>query len=543
MKRRYSLRFKITVLLVSILTGLVVLIIFLNSTFSQAYYQSIKVEVMKDAYNKVDQLVYELEQESSDTRDTTDTTDTTDTGEIKSVEIETSSIGMSVIVVNSSWATLYTSDKGADELKNRLMMNLLNLNYFWDDSANVVEKSSSASDSSGSERENNPNAPSTTGGFKVSNIIIEQTDNYTIQKVYDLRLNDYYLEIWGTISTGDYILIRLPMQSIENSVRITNTFIQYISLAVILLGILIVYIFSRYITKPIKELSTIAERMSDLDFNVKYLGHDRGELGLLGNSMNQMSEKLEDNISHLKAANIELKKDIASKIQIDEMRTDFLSNVSHELKTPIALIQGYAEGLKEGISDDPESMDFYCEVIIDEANKMNNMVKKLLTLNQIEFGHEELIMDRFDIAELITSIVNANELRAAQKDITIIFEDKEPAYVWSDEYKIEEVVTNFLTNAINHCEFEKQIIIKIIRKENCIRVSVFNTGKNIPEEDIDNIWIKFYKVDKARTREYGGNGIGLSIVKAILDSYDKECGAINHENGVEFWFELDSKNE
>ena len=225
------------------------------------------------------------------------------------------------------------------------------------------------------------------------------------------------------------------------------------------------------------------------------------------------------------------------------MRTEFLSNVSHELKTPIALIQGYAEGLKEGITDDPESMDFYCSVIMDEANKMNMMVKKLLTLNQIEFGDEELVMERFDIIELVSSVVNANELRAGQKGIKIIFNQAdEHIDVWSDEYKIEEVITNYISNAINHCDFEKRIEVNVKKNGDNIRVSVFNTGKNIPEEDINNIWGKFYKVDKARTREYGGNGIGLSIVKAIMDSYGKEYGVRNLDNGVEFWFDLDAKS-
>ena len=204
--------------------------------------------------------------------------------------------------------------------------------------------------------------------------------------------------------------------------------------------------------------------------------------------------------------------------------------------------KSYAEGLKEGISDDPESMDFYCGVIIDEAGKMNNMVKKLLTLNQIEFGNEELVMERFDIIELITSIVNANELRASQKGIQIEFNQRdEHIDVWSDEYKIEEVVTNYITNAINHCDFENRIEVSVERIGDDVRVHVFNTGKNIPEEDIPNIWQKFYKVDKARTREYGGNGIGLSIVKAIMDSYGKGFGVINKSNGVEFWFDLDGK--
>jgi len=491
MKKRNSIKFKIIILLVSIITGIVLLILFFNSTFSESYYQKTKEAAMLEAYNNVDAIVSKYEKAKVAIEN--------------SVEIQTSTIGMSVLITDSSLTKpLYLSERVETLLQARLCEN-------W---------------------------------FFPLKDYITRTDKYTIQKVYDPRLNDNYLEIYGTLSTSDdVILIRLPMQSIKDSVQITNAFIQYVGIGVILLGIIIAYFFSNYITKPIKELSTIAERMAELDFNAKYKGKDKGELGLLGNSMNYMSGKLQDNISNLKAANIELKKDIEHKIQIDELRTDFLSNVSHELKTPIALIQGYSEGLKEGISDDPDSMNFYCDVIIDEANKMNNMVKKLLTLNQIEFGNEKLIMDRFDLTELISSIVNANEIRANQNDIKMKFEQTEPVYVWSDEYKIEEVITNYISNAINHCEFEKEIVIKTIKKENCVRVSVFNTGKNIPQEDIDNVWIKFYKVDKARTREYGGNGIGLSIVKAILDSYDKECGVVNYKNGVEFWFELDSKNE
>ena len=187
-------------------------------------------------------------------------------------------------------------------------------------------------------------------------------------------------------------------------------------------------------------------------------------------------------------------------------------------------------------------MEFYCDVIIDESNKMNEMVKKLLTLNQIEFGDEETVLERFDIVELLNSVISANTLRASQKDISITFSAPEKnMYVWADEYKIEEVVTNYISNAINHCDFDMKIVVRTQRIGDSIRVFVFNTGKHIPDEDIDNIWIKFYKVDKARTREYGGNGIGLSIVKAIMDSLGKECGVMNVDGGVEFWFDLDAK--
>ena len=280
--------------------------------------------------------------------------------------------------------------------------------------------------------------------------------------------------------------------------------------------------------------------MSELDFDVKYRGKTRDEIAILGNSMNELSERLEQTISELKSANNELSSDIQNKIQIDEMRKDFLSNVTHELKTPIALIQGYAEGLLDNISEDAESRQFYCDVIIDEAQKMNKMVKKLLTLNQIEFGKNQVEMERFDLVALIRSILQSVDILVRQKQVRMIFEEMEPVYVWADEYMIEEVITNYVSNALNHVSGANIIEIKLIRKGDVVRVAVYNTGERIPEEELDKVWIKFYKVDKARTREYGGSGIGLSIVKAIMSSHNRECGVVNHKGGVEFWCELDA---
>jgi signal transduction histidine kinase len=268
---------------------------------------------------------------------------------------------------------------------------------------------------------------------------------------------------------------------------------------------------------------------------------DKSEIGILGNSMNELSAKLESTISDLKEANIELKRDIESKEEAEERRKEFLSNVSHELKTPIALIQGYAEGLKEAVNDDAESREFYCDVIMDEARKMNDMVKNILNLSHIESGSDQIEIERFDITQLLEGVIQAKRLLASQKGCEIIYEKTEPQQVWADEGRIEEVVTNYLTNAINHCAYEKKIIVKNFRDGDDIKVTVFNTGDPIPEEELDKIWIKFYKVDKARTREYGGNGIGLSIVKAIMDNHKKECGVENQPDGVMFWFTLDAK--
>ena len=166
-----------------------------------------------------------------------------------------------------------------------------------------------------------------------------------------------------------------------------------------------------------------------------------------------------------------------------------------------------------------------------------------MTLNQLEFGEEEIQFERFDLTGLIRGVLQSCEILIQQAEATANFVESEPVYVWADEFKTEKVVRNYLTNAIHHVDFEKRIEIRLHPKEDVVRVSVFNSGKPIPEEDLDRLWDKFYKVDKAHTREYGGNGIGLSIVRAIMESFHQKYGVKNYDNGVEFWFELDTKTD
>ena len=368
--------------------------------------------------------------------------------------------------------------------------------------------------------------------------ILEATDNYIVEKkTDDVKATDS-VNMVGVLDNGNGFLITTPAQSLKDSALISNVFYLYIGLFTIFISSVVIWFISRHITRPLQQLSELSKEMANLNFDAKYTSTSEDEIGVLGNNLNRMSGELEKTISELRTANNELQKDIEKKEQIDEMRKEFLSNVSHELKTPIALIQGYAEGLQECINDDQESREFYCDVIIDEAAKMNNMVKKLLSLNQLEFGNDTVNMERFDLTELVKGVVQSAQLLASQKEAEIRFLQEEPISVWGDEFKIEEVVTNYVSNALNHVDFEKKIEIKAVKRGDVVRLSVFNTGARIPEEDLDKIWIKFYKVDKARTREYGGSGIGLSIVKAIMDSMNQKCGVINYENGVEFWFEL-----
>lgn len=371
--------------------------------------------------------------------------------------------------------------------------------------------------------------------------VLEKTDSYDICKSVDPQNNTEYLTMWGNFDNGDIFIMRSPLESIRSAVMIFNRFIGVVGGCVILVSVLLAWYFSKRITEPIMELATLSQKMADLDFDAKYTSGGSNEIGVLGENFNRMSERLEQTISNLKEANYKLQKDIEQKEKRENMRGEFLGNVSHELKTPIALIQGYAEGLKEGVNDDPESREFYCEVIMDEAGKMNRMVKNLLALNQLEFGEDDVQFERFDITSLISGVLQSLDILIEQKEVQVIFRHKNPVYVWADEFKVEQVVRNYVNNALNHVDGEKVIEIKITQENDMAKITVFNTGTPIPEEDLPHIWEKFYKVDKARTREYGGNGIGLSIVKAIMDSFGKGYGAINHTNGVEFWFELDMK--
>ncbi len=375
-------------------------------------------------------------------------------------------------------------------------------------------------------------------GVNKEDVLLEK-DGYMIQIVTDVRMQTEYIEMWGMLDNGYFFILRSALESIQESVAISNRFMAYVGCIAIFVSILLVIGLANRITRPIMELAGISERMKHLDFNAKYTGDDRTEIAILGNNINEMSEVLETTISELKTANNELLKDIERKDQIDEMRKEFLSNVSHELKTPIALIQGYAEGLREGINDDEESREFYCDVIIDEAAKMNIMVKKLLTLNQLESGNEVVSMERFDITALIKNYIASSDILLKERDISVRMEDYEAIYVWGDEFKVEEVFMNYFTNAIHYAQDEKIIDVKLCRMGQQVRISVFNTGSPIPQDSIEHIWEKFYKVDKARTREYGGSGIGLSIVKAIMESMNQKFGVVNYENGVEFWFMLD----
>lgn len=373
--------------------------------------------------------------------------------------------------------------------------------------------------------------------------LIAETDEYIFVYKKDMYSSKDLLEMWGKLPGDKYFMIRTTLVQLRDSADVANKLLMNIGIVASLISGIIIYFITGRISKPILELANISEKMSKMDFDTKYTGKRKDEIGVLGRSINEMSSNLESTIIELKNANFKLQNDIDEKTKLDEMRKEFVSSVSHELKTPIALIQGYAEGLKEGIAE-AEERDYYCDVIIDEAIKMNALVKKIISLNQLEAGASNLSITRFDIVELINNYAKSIDILLRQNDINISLPESEPVYVWADEMNIEEVVMNYLSNAINHCESDTSkhidVCIQKEENENVVKVSVINTGKNIPDESLDHLWDKFYKVDKARTREYGGSGLGLSIVKAIMEAHNQRYGVNNLEGGVEFWFTLDA---
>ena len=371
---------------------------------------------------------------------------------------------------------------------------------------------------------------------------IEENETKINVKVTTDEVNNVsYMFLTGILDNGYVLYIRMPISPIEESVKISNTVLLMIGGITLVVAGIIASFISRKFTNPILQLNDIANKMAKLDFSKKYRITDtEDEINELGRSINTMSDKLE--AKELQKNNIELEKDIEEKSKIDEMRKQFISDVSHELKTPIALIQGYAEGLIENVNSDEESRKFYAEVILDETNKMDKLVKQLLELMKLEYGKREFDNEKFNINELINEVLRKCSVMINEKNIKVYFENKEPIYVYADEFYMDQIITNYLTNAIKHAEEvekENKIEIKVEKVSNKIRVSVFNTGENIPEEDLQRIWGRFYKLDSSRNRQDGGSGIGLALVKAIMNNYQNEYGVENKKNGVEFYFDMD----
>ena len=386
-----SVRGKLFVTLCVIVISIIVFLILVNSFVLEKYYQYTKSNQLKLVYNKINSY-YKGELNDINIED-----------ELDKIAIKNN---FDIIIRNQDNIAIYMSNKD-------FLSNIRKIIDSWGI------------------------------GKRQEFTVIEETKNLEIMNIRDTDTNVNYILLTGKLDNGYFSYIRIPITSIKESVRISNRFLYMIAGIVIIIGGIAIIYISKQFSTPISEINAIAKRMSNLDFTHKYNVTDDDEINELGKSINIMSEKLEKTINQLRNTNLELEKDIEKKSKIDEMRKSFISDVSHELKTPIALIQGYSEGLLENVNTDEESRKFYAEVILDESNKMDKLVKQLLELTKLEYETREFNNRTFNIVELEKEIVRTSKVMLEEKDVEVKFETEENIEVFADDFYINQVLTNY----------------------------------------------------------------------------------------------------
>lgn len=508
-KFSHSLRVKITLIILLLISILLLSIGILNNFGLTWYYQNEKVSEIHEAYLKLDNEVKKLSEDGQTVIGESEDSESVVNERVSNIILDYSNKHNITIALVDSMTNkaIYSSQREGDMFLDRIQEGFIG-------NKNIKKKD-----------------------------ILYKSDNYTII-LHNTPQNSSFIEGFGYCSDNQTIVIMsTPVAGLKESVNISNKFLIYVAIIGFIITVIITFLITKMITSPILQLAEISNKMGKLDFTARYDGKRSDEIQTLGQNMNYMSDRLKKAISKLQEANEVLKEDIKRKEAIDEMRKDFIANVSHELKTPIALIQGYAEGLNEGLCEDEESRKYYTEVIMDESEKMNKMVKQLLTLSSLESGNSILHKENFNMTSLTEGVLSSISILIGEKNVKVDFDTSRDVFLYADEFKIEEVVTNYISNAIHHVNDNGTIKIDVSEDERNVYFSVYNTGNQIPEKDLANVWEKFFKVDKAHSRSYGGSGIGLSIVKAIVEAHGGAVKVVNKSDGVEFGFKIPRMKE
>lgn len=357
-----------------------------------------------------------------------------------------------------------------------------------------------------------------TGGNKVFEYKGE--DGKTTQYLYCKRFENGFL-----------VIISIPVKAISDTVDVIKMILTFTILIATIISMDSAYILSRSITSPLLHLNYIAGQMGKLNFSVRYQGNRQDEIGHLGQTLNELAEKLEDNIKGLQD-------ELEKEKNMDALRKQFIAQASHEMQTPIAIINSYMEAIEDDMAEDETERERYFEIIREETDKMTRMVKGMLDLSQIESGTFSISKAYFDIYGFLETVTDKYRALAAQQDI--MFEYDEENYtkeftVYGDDFRLEQVLTNFVTNALKHTHADHRIVLECKENGDSIRITVWNEGEPIREEDMPYLWESFYKAKTVAGEK--GTGLGLSIAKNILQLHGYEYGAENVEEGVVFWFE------
>jgi two-component system sensor histidine kinase VanS len=331
------------------------------------------------------------------------------------------------------------------------------------------------------------------------------------------------------------LLFLTPMQPVNEAVTALKDYYIYIFIMALVLLLFFSLLLSKAVSKPLLNIDQITQKMSELDFSEQLPIHAEDELGNLSRSINSLSGSLRKNIKELRHANEQLQLDIEKERQLEHMRKEFISGVSHELKTPISIISSYAEGIRDTVSE--EKKEKYVDVILDESMKMNRLVTDMLDLSRLESGQRKLCLSNFHMDELAAKVLEKFCYNLEEKNIkATLLHPPENISVYGDEVMLEQVLTNLTDNAIKYSSQGSRLFVRLEKCSGQLKVSVENTGVRLPEEKIHKIWDRFYRLEESRDRKSGGTGLGLSIVKNILELHGFEYGACNTAQGVQFYF-------
>lgn len=343
--------------------------------------------------------------------------------------------------------------------------------------------------------------------------------------------------VYGSFFDGNKSMqIYYPVDTITKNAETASWVLFALCIVALVLYYSATVFFALAFTRPVSRINLTAKKIAKLDFSQNCPSFRLPELNELSESINTLSTSLENALNSLKVENRQLEYDIRKERALEKSRREFVANASHELKTPIAIIQGYAEGMKYGIGCD--STDEFCDIIIEESEKMNSLVVKLLEFLHLGSGEYPLSIQNFFLDELLREHLDSVKNLLSDNGISLEFTCDSDLAASGDPTLLRIVFNNYLSNAISHAENEKLIKVSVKENEGFFRVSVFNTGSPIDSTDIENIWQSFYRADKSHSRKEGRFGLGLSIVSSTQRLHGCDFGVENKENGVEFFFDV-----
>ena len=353
------------------------------------------------------------------------------------------------------------------------------------------------------------------------------------------HLDIQFLDVYGYLDGGERIEICMQVSQLSTTGKL-YFIVSFVAIMLsMVLALVIIMLYIRRFTRPIKQMCVTTDKMARLDFSEKCPETNLVEITQLSDSINQLSDSLDAALTDLQQKNEKLLEDIENERTIDNLRQTFISGISHELKTPIAIIQGYAEGAKMFYqSGNAATADAYCDTIMEEATRMNNMILKFLEITKYDSGAYEPMREIFSVRGLVQEWFDRNAGKLADRQVTVVNEIPEEMWGNGDSVVLASVVNNYLSNALSHVEGEMRIEASAMELENSYRVYIFNTGKQIAKKDIEKIWTSFYRADKSLSRSQGRFGLGLAIVASIQKLHGEQYGVENVENGVRFWFDV-----